>query len=978
MIEIKYNYFIRDTRGGEKCSVLSIEQISPSTTNEKSNSTPCIQTYDNGVRRDGTHGDYSSWNGTIFIDIDSKKFNKEFKFIPFKQGLISGLEVNYPQNYCWNQISSSGNSIHIVLYFSCERNETNFKKCCILAKNILLSVAKKCGEQFVEILNYPAVLDDCTSHTGQPLYISAYPIEISNYQDLITGECNLDDIEIVDNEYTEQEIEFNSDAKYSVSKILDELPDYEYKSTRWPLLWIILNYFNFDYNKSHEVWSKILPLILRHREDYTEKELWSQFDRDFKSSKGKSYAFKSVLLEWVKKNLGFKYTIKRKFEPLKIDLYNPDIEYTLDENEYLSNIDIKFSEGFNHIFAGCGSGKTVFGIEYGKKKKVCFITPMTSINKNSFSRIDENWLIVDSNYKDEVIHICGSVENALLNKNWSICTTWESFALYEMYKYNFDAFIIDESHTMYLYDYRIKSIKSLKQALNRTHSKVIFMSGTPSYEIYEFDCYKIKINKEIVHVPCDIVFYNNQYKGYVYEDIKTWTNADENNLAIVFYDKTNYRTEEDFKYYGLEVDIFNKNYRDNTDYILKNENVKKQITAFSVYGQAGINIYIDTNKKIRMYILNTNALSIIQYANRVRNKEVIDKVVIPYKIERIDNRIKAIDEKANFEEALNKVQMINEARKVDNKDVFKLLSNRQLIELKFGLPTDVLGVVNDEVVLQENLFETWSIIQHVCEYESQIQLIYNHLISNQFKLNFIYLDNDVKTKQRTCMRSNQFAGQMLRFDYDMIKASKDNSKLYLEMNKNFEKVAVGNTKDTIEYILNTFWNESNKIEEVKLKFYELINRIVREKGTIKKIDLVRYGEFLHICKHFHEYIDNAFLIALLNPELSVEKATGIYMRYIWSDKIDWKSASDEVYEHMNRLKKIVSEYHEFFEANSDVSKLNIENDEITSMVYTYVIGKHSGKKSNGVVINGVKYDSQREAAQKLGKSLGWVNKHKDV
>lgn len=976
--DIKYNYFIRDLRGGEKCSVLSIEQISPSLSNEKTSSTPCIQTYDCGFRRDGTHGDYSMWNGSIFIDIDSKKFNKEFKFEIFKKSLINCLEIYYPQNYHWNQTSSSGNSLHIGLYFNCERNETNFKKCCQLGKNIILDCGKRCGEQFYEILNYPSVVDDCTSHIGQPFYISAYPITISSYLDLLTGECNLDDIELIENEFTEQEVSFISNAKYKLKKNLDELPDYEYKSCRYPLCWIIFKYFNFDYDKCKEVWSKILPLILLHRTDYKEEELWSQFNRDYKMSKGKEYAFKSSLLEWCKNNLGFKYTIKRKFEPHDIDLYKADIEYDLDENEYLNSIDIKFCDGFNHIFAGCGVGKTRFGIEQGKTKKVCFISPMTSINKNSFGKVSEKWIIIDSNYKDEAIHICGSVEDALRSK-WSICTTWESFALYEMYKYDFDMFIVDESHTMYMYDYRVKSIQKLKQALNNTNSKVVFMSGTPSFEIHEFDCYKIKINKKITHVPCDIVFYNEQYKGYIYDDIKEWVNAELDNLAVIFYDKTNYKTEEEFKYYGLDIDIFNKNYRDNTNWILENENVKNQITAFSVYGQAGINIFIDTTKKIRMYILNNNALSIIQYANRIRNKEVIDKVVIPFKIDRIDNRITPVDEKANFEEAYNKVSMINETIKTNNKDVFKLLSNKQLINLRFGLPTDVLGVVDDNVVLMENIYETWNIITHICSYESQIQLIYNHLKSNQFDLNYIYLDNDKKQPNRTRMRSTQFAGQMIRFDFDkMVKLTKDESKIYLDMDKSFEKIATGDTKEVIERILNHFWNETRNLDDVKNNWSDLINGIVREKGTIKKIDLSRFDDFLHIRKHFHEYVDNAFLIGLMNPELDAKRATAMYVRYIWSDKIDWKIATDEVYENMRNLKNIVSEYHEYFLGKkNDANKLNIENDDKTQMIYTYVCGKHSGKRSNGVVVNGVRYESMKDAAEKLGKSLSWVKKYKE-
>lgn len=157
----------------------------------------------------------------------------------------------------------------------------------------------------------------------------------------------------------------------------------------------------------------------------------------------------------------------------------------------------------------------------------------------------------------------------------------------------------------------------------------------------------------------------------------------------------------------------------------------------------------------------------------------------------------------------------------------------------------------------------------------------------------------------------------------------------------------------------------------------LIGKIINEKGTIKKVDLVRYKDYLHICKHFHEYVDNAFLIGLLNPEMTVDRATAAYVRFIWSDKIDWKLAANETYEQMSKIKKIVSEYHESFADMKNVNKLQIDNDDKMQMIYEYVIGKHNGCKNKGVYVNGIRYESQRDAAKKLNKSLGWISKNKD-
>ena len=224
--------------------------------------------------------------------------------------------------------------------------------------------------------------------------------------------------------------------------------------------------------------------------------------------------------------LKFGYEINRLFQPQKIEFYKPDVEYTLKENEFLSDIDINFSKDkVNHIFAGCGFGKTTWAKKLGKTNKVCFISPLTSINKSAFTDDNvelENWIIIDSNFVDTAKHLYdGNVKEALLS-NWNICTTWESFVLYEMYNINFDYVIIDEIHTLYMYDYRLTSINNIKRYFQLAKGIKIVMTGTPSLEVKDFDCFKIKINKEQYKVNANLVFYNSQCKGYIYNDIKEW------------------------------------------------------------------------------------------------------------------------------------------------------------------------------------------------------------------------------------------------------------------------------------------------------------------------------------------------------------------------------------------------------------------------------------------------------------------------
>ncbi len=91
---------------------------------------------------------------------------------------------------------------------------------------------------------------------------------------------------------------------------------------------------------------------------------------------------------------------------------------TLKEGQSLSDIDIGWShDKINHLFGGCGLGKTYMGKRYGEavsnesdiewllnnrffKKGVCFVTPMKSINRDSFKDVD-GWVIIDTDSKEE-------------------------------------------------------------------------------------------------------------------------------------------------------------------------------------------------------------------------------------------------------------------------------------------------------------------------------------------------------------------------------------------------------------------------------------------------------------------------------------------------------------------------------------------------------------------------------------------------
>ncbi len=148
------------------------------------------------------------------------------------------------------------------------------------------------------------------------------------------------------------------------------------------------------------------------------KGVSKEYNEAYRNHKGKNYPFKGEILDWARNNLGFKFDVKREFKPMAIETYKPDAEYTLKEEQSLSDIDIEWShDKINHLFAGCGLGKTYMGKRYGEavsnesdiewllnnrffKKGVCFVTPMKSINRDSFKGVD-GWVIIDTDSKEE-------------------------------------------------------------------------------------------------------------------------------------------------------------------------------------------------------------------------------------------------------------------------------------------------------------------------------------------------------------------------------------------------------------------------------------------------------------------------------------------------------------------------------------------------------------------------------------------------
>ena len=101
-------------------------------------------------------------------------------------------------------------------------------------------------------------------------------------------------------------------------------------------------------------------------------------------------------------------------------------------------------------------------------------------------------------------------------------------------------------------------------------------------------------------------------------------------------------------------------------------------------------------------------------------------------------------------------------------------------------------------------------------------------------------------------------------------------------------------------------------------------------------------------------------------------------------KDDWKAIADEMYKSVKDIRKTL-EYVKYVDDelikkntikdnNCNFNPISIENDEITKMIYTYILSNHiSGKKggkknaAKKIVIDGIEYESKSEAYNKLGR-----------
>ena len=999
MFNIKFNVGSSFDKTDKATKVQSLDEIKVPANCTKEQQ-PFIQIYNSGRRVSSMTQDmdWSWWNGCVIIDVDSKHYYndvRQFNADLLCDRLYYTLWSEFSYNFYAIQQSYSGTSYHVFFYYDVEKTETNIRKCTQLSRDYVIKAFNIAGAG--DIISYNGVLDKCTDSPYQGIFISNRPINIScvidNQSFGTFYECggNIDDYELK-TAYKHKGSDLDTttgDVLFSVSGSISLTDKIGIEHRKRMALYLTLVALHKDKSVVDAVYADMMQhVVSSHNYQFLVGE--PDNNRWFDKYDHYKHMVDADLLKL------FGYSVERSFVPARLDTYRADVTYELNEDQHiadLSSIELK-RDRINHVYAGCGTGKTYWAKHLGKTSRVCFVSPLTSINKDSFDG-ESSWLVIDNIFKDVAMHICDDIDGVRASK-WNVCTTWESFCTYGMGDWRFDYIIVDEIHSIYMYDYRISSITRLKDALRDAASKaistIIVMTGTPSNEVVELDTWNIKIEKKQRLIDADIVAYNDSYFGYICRDIKEWTRASKDNCAIVFKDTSNWTNEERFKTEGItDIGMFNSHYEDDVERIISKQDVDKQVTLFSVYGQAGINLYIKKYKKARLYILTNNALGIIQYANRVRNKEVIDKVVIPYKKEKISNDVMDANLAADTVDAYCRVDALNklthkQRMRMQDADVISIIKSKTVLRFTYGFVAGTLDVVDNAFVLNEHNYENWYMINETTKYEKQLQVVYNRLIDNYFNIHINYLDEDVKTLKSTKLMSNRLAGQMLNVKGNVVKISKE-GRVYIVPTSQMLKYMTGDTKDKIESILNYMY-EGDKDRLVE-KYNYVMQTIISNCDTLKKKHIDDLALVYKYINNWNQYVDNAIIYKMLDDSVDDEFIAAAYFRYMWDDKLDvtdkqWHDMLEESYDKTRNVRKVVNTYKYVFNDLYDemgVEAMDVENDEMMSMFYSYlkehhtkgkaggkIGGKTGGKAGKEITIDGVTYKTKKEAAEALGIS----------
>lgn len=221
MREFKFNYCIpreykdKETgdikyclcRSGEKMDIDTLDNIQKKVNKDlPKEAMPWCQVFNNGYRVTHDNLNFKDWTGITFIDVDSKLFYKNVRSFDVNKllnAILNEAQFRFNYNFYAIHLSNSKLGYRIYWYWDCERNEDNFKKCCILSEQYTKELFYSLGDQAKMIIDYKQgkskVLDSCSRSIFQGTYMTDNKIFYSEFiDDDNFGSCILSDININD------------------------------------------------------------------------------------------------------------------------------------------------------------------------------------------------------------------------------------------------------------------------------------------------------------------------------------------------------------------------------------------------------------------------------------------------------------------------------------------------------------------------------------------------------------------------------------------------------------------------------------------------------------------------------------------------------------------------------------------------------------------------------------------------------------
>lgn len=511
---------------GEAVDLVNIEQIAGMCGRGMLSSNklflPALQMFNSGKREANIDdNNISNWNGCVFVDIDTKKYNGRYLaqfeankevFMNMSASLMAHgtdengnrLDLDSCDNLLFAQISASGNSYHYVFYFDVEKTMANFAICAKYALcKVKAAMATLMPRMYNEIIQdatmRSAIFDDCSNKIAQPLYLSNHAVLLGN--ECAQGRFNVDEaLEFIsrydDGQETFATTKFSDEDSVEAWEFTQSrnigLRDSEagseiswsYSSQRWPLIKGLIIKFMDDFDRANNLWQDLVPIMVNNGNNHNESYLRREFKINYKTNldKIKAELLKPIemrsaryarpatwVLDLMKRRWGINYKLVKKFTPRENanyinacdDVTTIELEAEERISDYFTRI-INSSASVIHVQAGCGYGKTYAARNFVTSQiSDLFGSTMEVANGRRVCFITPNRAINKDSFDgvDGWKIVDGDHANKnYIDSNYSICTTWDSLVNCKLYEKPFDLFIIDESHELFNPDYRLKAV----------------------------------------------------------------------------------------------------------------------------------------------------------------------------------------------------------------------------------------------------------------------------------------------------------------------------------------------------------------------------------------------------------------------------------------------------------------------------------------------------------------------------------------